>query len=212
MKRYLIAGLLVWVPLGVTFMVIKFLVDLLDKTMLLIPAQYRPEALFGMHIPGLGVLIAAVIVLGTGMFVAHLFGNKLVDVWERFLARIPLVRSIYASVKQLMETVFSSGGQSFRKVLMIEYPRKGLWTLALQSSSDIGEAQAKTGEDVINVFVPTTPNPTSGFFIIVPKKDIIELEMSVDDGLKMIMSAGVVVPKRKPAELPQPAGIPGQGA
>jgi uncharacterized membrane protein len=209
MKRYLIAGLLVWVPLGVTVMVIKFLVDLLDKTLLLIPVHYRPEALFGFHVPGLGVVISAIIVLGTGMFVAHFFGNKLVNLWERFLARIPLVRTIYASVKQLMETVFSSTGQSFRKVLLIEYPRKGLWTLALQSSSDIGEAQAKTGEEVINVFVPTTPNPTSGFFIIVPKKDVIELEMSVDDGLKMIMSAGVVVPKPKSGKL---AELPGAGA
>jgi len=201
MKRYLIAGLLVWVPLGVTFIVIRFLVDLLDKSLLLVPLRYRPETLFGVHIPGLGVLISAIIVLGTGMFVAHLFGNKLVALWERFLARIPLVRSIYSSVKQMMETVFSTGGQSFRKVLLIEYPRKGLWTVALQSSTDIGEAQSKVGEEVINIFVPTTPNPTSGFFMIIPRKDVIELDMSVDDGLKMIMSAGVVVPKPRSAKL-----------
>jgi uncharacterized membrane protein len=210
MKRYLIAGLLVWVPLGVTFMVIKFLVDLLDKSMLLIPPSYRPEALLGMHIPGLGVVISAIIVLSTGMFVAHFFGNKLIAVWERFLARIPLVRTIYISVKQLLETIFSSTGQSFRKVLLIEYPRRGVWTLALQASADAGEAQARTGMEVINVFVPTTPNPTSGFFLIVPKKDVIELDMSVDDGLKMIMSAGVVVPKWKDRS-PELTGSPGPG-
>lgn len=215
MKRYLIAGLLVWVPLGVTFIVIRFLVELLDNSLLLVPARYRPDALFGVHIPGLGVVLSAVIVVGTGMFVAHLFGNKLVALWERFLARIPLVRSVYSSVKQMMETVFSTGGQSFRKVLLIEYPRKGLWTVALQSSTDVGEAQAKVGEEVVNIFVPTTPNPTSGFFMIIPKKDVIELDMSVDDGLKMIMSAGVVVPKPKPTKLEQLGGgkgKPPQGA
>lgn len=208
MKRYLIAGLLVWVPLGVTFIVIRFLVDLLDKTLLLVPVRYRPEALFGFHVPGLGVLISAIVVIGTGMFVAHFFGSKLVALWERLLARIPLVRSIYSSVKQMMETIFSTGGQSFRKVILVEYPRKGLWTVALQASTEIGEAQAKTGEEVINIFVPTTPNPTSGFFIIAPKKDIIELDMSVDDGLKMIMSAGVVVPKPKAAKLAELGSSP----
>lgn len=194
MKRYLIAGLLVWVPLGVTFMVIKFLVDMLDKSLLLIPLKYRPETLIGIDIPGLGVVISAIIVLSTGMIVANLFGKRMVAFWESFLARIPLVRSIYSSVKQILETVFSSGGQAFRKVVMLEYPRKGLWTLAFQSSSDVGEAQHKTGTEVMNVFIPTTPNPTSGFFIMVPKSDVIELDMSLDDGLKMIISAGVVVP------------------
>lgn len=114
--------------------------------------------------------------------------------WESLLARIPLVRSVYASVKQITETLFSSTGQSFRKVLLIEYPRRELWTLAFQTSTDIGEAQSKTGEDVVNVYVPTTPNPTSGFFLMVPRKDIIELDMSVDDGLKMLISMGVMVP------------------
>ena len=203
MKRYLIAGLLVWVPLGVTFIVIKFLVDLMDKVLLLLPASYRPEALIGMNIPGLGVLISAVLVITTGMVVAHLFGNKLVDVWESLLGRIPLVRSIYVSVKQIMETVLSSE-KAFRKVLLVEYPRRGMWTLAFQGSRDIGEAQFKTGEDVVNIFVPTTPNPTSGFYIIVPRKDVIELDMSIDDGLKMIMSAGVVVPKWQPPVASEP--------
>lgn len=194
MKRYLIAGLLVWVPLGVTVIVIKFLVELMDQTLTWLPAEYQPEALLGFYIPGIGVVLAVVIVLGTGMIVANLFGRKLVSLWESILTSIPLVRTIYSSVKQILETVFSSG-QSFRKVLLIQYPRKGLWTLAFQSGTTRGEAQAKTGSEIINVFVPTTPNPTSGFFIMVPRDDVIELDMSVDDGLKMIISAGVMVPE-----------------
>jgi len=198
MKRYLIAGLLVWVPLGVTVMVIKLLVGIMDQTLLWLPESYRPETLLGFHLPGLGVVLSVIIVLGTGVIVANLFGRKLVDVWENVLARIPLVRTIYASVKQILETVFSSG-QSFRKVLLVEYPRKGLWTLAFQSSTSQGEAQIKTGQEIINVFIPTTPNPTSGFFIMVPRSDVVELDMDVDDGLKMIISAGVMVPVWKPA-------------
>lgn len=167
----------------------------MDNTLLLIPKNYRPEELFGFNIPGLGVVISVVLVLGTGIIVANLFGRKIIAMWENFLARIPLVRSIHSSVKQILETLFSSKGQSFRKVLLVEYPRRGMWTLAFQSSTEIGEAQCKTGvPSIINVFVPTTPNPTSGFFIMLPKEDVIELKMSVDDGLKMIMSAGVVVP------------------
>lgn len=194
MKRYLVAGLLVWVPLGVTVMVINFLVGIMDKTLLWLPEHYRPDNLLGFHVPGLGVVLSVIIVLSTGIVVANLFGRKLVQVWEKMLARIPLVRTIYASVKQILETVFSSG-QAFRKVLLIEYPRKGLWTLAFQSGKTRGEAQTKTGVEVINVFIPTTPNPTSGFFIMVPRTDVVELDMSVDDGLKMIISAGVMVPE-----------------
>lgn len=198
MKRYLIAGLLVWVPLGVTFMVIKLLAGIMDRTLVLLPEAYRPDQLLGIHIPGLGVVLVTIVVLITGMVVANLFGRKLVSLWESLLAQIPLVRSIYTGVKQILETVFSSNDQSFRKVLLVEYPRAGLWTLAFQSSTTVGEAQVKTGHDVVNVFIPTTPNPTSGFFIMVPREDVIELEMSVDDGLKMIISAGVVVPDWQP--------------
>jgi uncharacterized membrane protein len=194
MKRYLIAGLLVWVPLGVTVMVVRLLVGFMDQTLVLLPAKYQPDNLLGFHIPGLGVVLSVIIVLSTGIVVANLFGRKLVQLWENMLARIPLVRTIYAGVKQILETVFSSG-QSFRKVLLVEYPRKGLWTLGFQSGTTRGEAQAKTGVEVINVFIPTTPNPTSGFFIMVPRDEVIELDMNVDDGLKMIISAGVVVPE-----------------
>jgi uncharacterized membrane protein len=178
----------------VTVLVVQLFIDLLDGSMLLIPPQYHPEALFGFSIPGLGVLLSIIIILFTGMIAANFFGKQLVAAWESLLARIPLVRSVYSSVKQITETLFSSSGQSFRKVLLVEYPRREMWTLAFQTSTDIGEAQRKTGEDVVNVYVPTTPNPTSGFFIMIPKKDVIELEMSVDDGLKMLISMGVMVP------------------
>jgi uncharacterized membrane protein len=196
-RRYLITGLLVWLPLGVTLLVLKLLIDMMDQTLLILPAAYHPDHLLGFHIPGLGVVLSVAVVLSTGIVMAHFFGQQIVDVWESVLNRIPLVRSIYASVKQLSETLLSSGGQSFRKVLLIEYPRKGLWTLAFQTGTEVGEAQARTGEEVINVYVPTTPNPTSGFFLMVPRRDVVELDMSVDEGLKMIISMGVVVPKRR---------------
>jgi len=198
LRRYIMAGLLVWLPLGVTIMVVKMLVDLMDRTVLLLPEHLRPDQLLGVHIPGLGVIISVLVVLVTGIIVANLFGRKLVEGWESLLARIPLVRSIYSAVKQIAETMFSSSGQSFRKVLLVEYPRKGLWTLAFQTGTTSGEAQCKTGREVINIYVPTTPNPTSGFFIMVPKDEVVELEMSVDEGLRMIISMGSVVPN--PAE------------
>jgi len=195
LKRYLIAGLLVWLPLGVTIAVIKFLVDLFDQSLLLIPLAYRPETLLGVDIPGIGVVLSFLLILLTGFVVANFLGSKLVAIWESFLSRIPLVRSIYNAVKQIAEAVFGSGDQMFEKAYLIEYPRKGLWTLAFQTGTHQGEAQQKTEMgDTVNLFVPTTPNPTSGFFIMASRHEIIELEMSVDDALKMVISGGVVVP------------------
>ncbi len=200
LKRYLIAGILIWLPLGVTVLVVRLFIEMMDRTVLLLPVDYRPEALLGFSIPGFGILLALVIILVTGMIAANLFGRRLVVLWEAILSRIPLVRSVYSSVKQLAETVFSSNGQSFRKVLLLEYPRRGLWTLAFQTGTDVGEAQSRTGQDVINVYVPTTPNPTSGFFLMVPREDVQILDMSVDEGLKMIISMGVVVPDQVKAD------------
>lgn len=194
LRRYLTAGLLVWVPLGVTILIIKFLVDLMDQTLLFLPEDYRPQRILGFHVPGLGVVLALTVVFVTGVVVANFFGRRLVHLGELIVARIPLVRSIYSSVKQLMETVFSNSGASFRKVVLVEYPRPGLWTVAFLTGEAQGEAQRKTGQDVVNIYVPTTPNPTSGFFLIARRKDLVELDMSVDEGLKMILSAGVVVP------------------
>lgn len=208
LKRYLIAGLLVWLPLGVTIAVMMFLVNFFDQTLLLVPQAYRPENLVGFKIPGLGVLLAFSVIVLTGMLVANLLGSKMVSLWEGFLARIPLVRSIYTAVKQIAEAVFGSGEQTFQKVYLIQYPRVGLWTLAFQTSKQAGEAQMRTGlTEVVNLFVPTTPNPTSGFFLMASKSEIIELEMSVDDALKMVISGGVVVPPYKPKSVKPDADV-----
>ncbi len=193
-RRYLVAGLLVWVPLGVTVWVVRSLINWMDGSLLLIPEPYRPENLLGFPVPGLGVLLSLLILFVTGILAANFFGRSLVGVWERLLARIPLVRSVYSGTKQLAETLFSGGGESFRKVLLVEFPRRGLWTLAFQTANDLGEAQEKIGGSVINVYIPTTPNPTGGYFVMVRSEDVVELEMSVDDGLKVILSMGAVVP------------------
>ena len=195
LRRYLAAGLLVWVPLGITVLIVGFLVDLMDQSMLLLPEAYRPESFFGFRIPGLGVVLTLAVVLGTGMIVANFFGRKLVAFWEGILARIPLVRSIYSSAKQVAETVFSDTTRSFREVVMLQYPRKGMWTLAFVTGEGIRQAHEQTGEDMISVYVPTTPNPTSGFFLMVPQGDVVKLDITVDDGLKLILSTGVLVPK-----------------
>ncbi len=194
-RRYLVAGLLVWVPLGVTLFLLKVLVDLMDQTLLLLPPPYRPDALFGFHIPGLGILLSLAVLLVTGVLAANLVGRQLVHLWESILQRIPFVRSIYSAAKNFAEIVLTDANQSFNKVLLIEYPRKGLYSLCFQTSTYLGEVQARTGEDVICVFVPTTPNPTSGLILMVPKSDVIELEMEVEDALKMVVSLGVVVPR-----------------
>lgn len=196
LRKYIAAGLLVWVPLGVTVLIIKFLVELMDKSLLLIPAAYRPEQLIGFKIPGLGLVLVLFVVLLTGVIVANIFGRSLVQLGEKLLNRIPLVRSIYYGVKQVMETMFSGAGKSFRKVVMIEYPRKGIWTLAFLTGDAMHAASEATGKKMINVFVPTTPNPTSGFFLMLPEEDVMDININVDDGLKMIISAGVVVPKQ----------------
>ena len=199
LRRYIIAGLLIWLPLGVTLLVFKLLVGLVEQLIALVPRQYHPESLLGLEIPYFDVILTViamfVITVLTGLIVTNFFGRKLVKLWESILGRIPVVRSIYQSAKQIAETVFSSTGKSFRKVLLIEYPRKGLYTLAFQTGNSAGEVQAKTGEEVTTVFIPTTPNPTSGFIILVPTKDVIELDMNVDEALKMVISLGMVEPQ-----------------
>jgi|TARA_B100000953_G_scaffold102364_1_gene83986 uncharacterized membrane protein len=194
LRRIIIAGLLVWLPLGITVFIIKILIDLLSRTYLLIPEALRPENLFGVTIPGFGIIMAVIILFGTGLVAANYLGKTLVETWEKFLDKIPLVRSIYAPLKTFAELVLSDQTQSFSKVLLIQYPRKGLYSLCFQTSKDVGEIQEKSGVDVVCVFIPTTPNPTSGYIILIPKDEVIELDMSVEDALKMIISLGVVVP------------------
>ena len=194
LRRYLVAGLLIWAPLAVTFLLLRFAVNVMDKTLAVIPLQYRPEELLGFHIPGLGVILTFIVLLITGMLAANFVGRYVVGGWESLLDRIPIVRTIYGGAKNFAEIVFSDSNDSFKQVLLIEYPRKGLYSLAFQTSSELGEVQARTGEDVVCCFVPTTPNPTSGFVIMVPRGDIQVLDMEVDEALKMIISLGVVVP------------------
>jgi uncharacterized membrane protein len=201
MRRYLVAGLLVWLPLGMTLLMVRLLVNWLDGVLLLLPPMYRPDALLGFSIPGLGVVLSVVVVLVTGILVANFFGRRLVALWERLLARIPFVRSIYSASKQLTETMFADSSQSFRKVVLVEFPRREVWTLAFLTGNDSGEVQHKLGRSLTNIYVPTTPNPTGGYFVMVPEEDIIELDMSVDDALKMILSMGSVVPSEKVDEL-----------
>ena len=205
LRRYLVAGILVWVPLAVTYLLLKFAVNIMDRTLLLIPAPYRPDALLGFHVPGLGVILAVVVLLLTGLLAANFVGRAFVGGWESLMDRIPFVRAIYSGAKNFAELVFSDSSQSFKKVLLIEYPRKGVYSLAFQTATDLGEVQGRTGGEVVCCFVPTTPNPTSGLIIIVPKKDVIVLDMDVDEALKMIISLGVVIPtwsKAQTAELP----------
>ena len=198
LRRYIIAGLLVWLPLAVTYQLLKFVVGQmdgwLDKAFMLLPTGFHPDELLGISIPGLGVIFTVVLLVLTGMFAANFVGRAFVNGWESLLDRIPVVRAIYSAVKKFAEMVFSDKSNSFKKVLLIQYPRKGLYSLAFQTSDELGEVQGRTGDEVICTFVPTTPNPTSGFIIIVPRKDIIELDMEVDEALKMIISLGVVVP------------------
>ena len=184
LKRYFLAGLLVWLPIIITLYVIGFLVSLLDQTVNILPPSYRPDVLLGMHIPGFGVVLSLLVLFLTGMLVTNFLGRKLVALWEKILARIPLVRSIYSSSKQVIETLFSSNGQAFRKVLLVEYPRQGCWSIAFQTGSGTMELRDQEGQELITLFVPTTPNPTSGFLIVVPKDAVLELQMSVDDALK----------------------------
>ncbi|MEP7247523.1 MAG: DUF502 domain-containing protein [Gammaproteobacteria bacterium] len=193
LRRYLVAGLLVWLPILASLWVITFIVNLMDRTLLLLPVAYRPEALFGFPLPGLGIVFALVIVLITGLMVTNLIGRRIVRYWDGIIRRIPLVRSIHGGVKSFAESMFSTSS-SFRTVVMIEYPRVGMWSIGFITADDVGEISQKTGVPHACVYVPTTPNPTAGFIMMVPKSDVVELEMSVDAAMKMIITCGVVMP------------------
>jgi len=193
LRRYLVAGVLVWLPILASIWVITFIVGLTDSIFVLLPAAYRPEALVGFPLPGLGIVIALIVLLVTGLMVTNLIGKRLVQYWDGLMRRIPLVRSIHGGVKSFAESVFSTNN-SFRKVVMIQYPRLGIWTIGFVTSDDVQEISAKTGTQHACVYVPTTPNPTSGFIVLLPKTEIVELEMSVDAAMKMIITCGVVVP------------------
>ena len=198
LRRYLIAGLLVWVPLGITIWVLAFLINTLDQTLLLLPESIRPEALFGFRIPGLGVVLSAAILLLTGAIAANFFGARLILIWESVLGRIPFVKSIYSSVKQVSDTLLSEKGNAFRKALLVEYPYPGSWTIAFLTGAPAAEIADDLAGEHVSVYVPTTPNPTSGYFLMLPRSRVHELDMTVDEALKYIISMGVVVPRPHP--------------
>ncbi|MFA9439022.1 DUF502 domain-containing protein [Uliginosibacterium sp. sgz301328] len=203
MKKYLITGLLVWVPLAITVWVLQLVISTLDSTLLLLPIELRPSRWLGFQVWGMGTLISLAIVMLTGVVASNLLGQRLVQFWEALLSRIPVVKSIYSSVKQVSDTLLGPGGQAFRKALLVQYPREGSWTIAFQTGAPGGEVADALGHNLISVYVPTTPNPTSGFFLMMRRDQVIELDMSVDAALKYIISMGVVVPEHhKQAHLP----------
>ena len=194
MKKYLITGLLIWIPLVITLWVLKLVVDVLDQTLLLLPPEFRTENWLGLHVPGMGVVMTLVIVFLTGLFATNLLGARLVQWWHLIVHRIPVVNSIYSSVKQISDTLFSSSGQAFRKALLVRWPHEGMWTIAFLTGVPGGDLVNHLKGDYISVYVPTTPNPTGGYFVVVARKDVIELDMSVDEALKYIISMGVAPP------------------
>ena len=202
MKRYFITGLLIWAPLGITIWVLSFILGMMDQSIMLLPTEWQPRNHLGFHIPGLGALMTLLIVFLTGLLTANFIGQRLVRWWEALLHRIPVVRSVYQSVKQISDTVFSPSGQAFRQAVLLQYPRQGSWTIGFLTGKPGGEIADYLSGEMVSLYVPTTPNPTSGFFLMVPKADVIELDMSVEDALKYLISMGVVAPAALPVRTP----------
>ncbi len=194
LRNYFISGLLFWIPLALSVIVIKFSLEFINE---LVPTKYLPETLFNLNtdFPGSGIVLVLLVILITGVIVSNFLGRKLVALWERILNKIPGFRNVYNVLKKVSDTVFNSSTESFRKAFLIQYPSKGIWVIAFQSGDYKGEAESIIGEEMINLFVPTTPNPTSGFFVMMPKKDVFELNMTVEEAFKIVISAGVVIPK-----------------
>ncbi|HEY7673950.1 MAG TPA: DUF502 domain-containing protein [Burkholderiales bacterium] len=195
MKKYLITGLLIWIPLAITIWVLELIVSTMDQSLLLLPPQYQPQALFGYQIPGLGAVLTVLVVLVTGVLASNILGQRLVLFGEKIVGRIPVVKSIYSGVKQVSDTLFAPGGQAFRKALLVQYPREGSWTIAFLTGQPGGDVANHLHGEYLSVYVPTTPNPTSGFFLMMRKAEIVELDMSVDEALKYVISMGVVPPQ-----------------
>ncbi|MGC1816491.1 MAG: DUF502 domain-containing protein [Casimicrobiaceae bacterium] len=195
MKRYLIAGLLVWVPLGITMWVVHWLLTSIDQILLVLPRNLQPRALIGFDIPGLGVVVAFLILLATGVVAANFFGQRVIRGWESLLGRIPFVKSIYSSVKQVSDTLLSKKGNAFRKALLVEFPRPGSWTIAFLTGTPAASVAPHLPGEHVSVYVPTTPNPTGGYFLMLPRSQVRELDMTVDEALKYIISMGVVAPR-----------------
>ena len=202
-KRYFITGLLIWVPLVITGWVLSLIVSTLDQSLRLLPTSIHPQTLLGFAVPGAGAVLTLVMILLTGLLAANFIGQKLVVWWEKLLARIPVVNSVYNSVKQVSDTLFSPNGNAFRKALLVQYPREGSWTVAFLTGAPGGDIVNHLQGEHVSVYVPTTPNPTSGFFLMMSAKDVVELDMTVDEALKYIISMGVVAPPSRPRTIPK---------
>ncbi|HZT61628.1 MAG TPA: DUF502 domain-containing protein [Burkholderiales bacterium] len=201
MKKILITGLLIWIPLAITLWVLELIVSTMDQSLLLLPPQYQPHTLIGYQIPGLGALLTVVVVFVTGALASNILGRRLLRFWEGILGRIPVVKTIYSGVKQVSDTLFAPGGQAFSKALLVQYPREGSWTIAFLTGRPGGDVANHLRGDYVSVYVPTTPNPTSGFFLMMPRAEVIELDMTVDDALKYVISMGVVSPDTPAARI-----------
>jgi uncharacterized membrane protein len=196
-KRYFVTGLLLWVPIGITLWVLSLVISAMDQSLALLPARWNPREFIGLDVPGLGAILTLLIIFATGVLTANLVGGKMVTWGEQVLSRIPIVRSVYSSVKQVSDTILSPNGNAFRKALLVEYPRKGAWTIAFLTgvpTDDLHEAAGQDPAELVSVYVPTTPNPTSGFFLMMRRDETVELDMTVDAALKYIVSMGVVSP------------------
>jgi uncharacterized membrane protein len=201
-RNYLIGGLLIWIPIMITVWVVRFLSGILDNSLVLLPPPWRPEALFGTYVPGLGIVLSLLLLFLTGVLVKNLFGGQMVAGLESLVRRVPIVGAVYAGAKTFSETVLTDKGTSFKQVLIVEFPRRGAWSIGFLTAENLEEVRARTGEDMISVFVPTTPNPTTGFIIVVKRSEVVFLDMSVDEAFKMILTLGVVAPKwrKNPAD------------
>jgi uncharacterized membrane protein len=196
LRKYLIAGLLVWIPLAVTVFIVRVVISLLDRTILLLPENYQPENLWGFTLPGMGLIFAVVILILTGALASNLLGRTLVDVWEKILGRIPLIRNVYNALKQITTTLLARDNKAFRKVVLVQFPDQNMWSMGFLTNPDIRIDSDRFEEDMVAVFISTTPNPTTGFLIIVPSREVIEVDLSIEEAFKMIMSIGVVVPDK----------------
>ncbi len=208
MRKYLVTGLLIWIPLVITIWVLDLIVATMDQSLQLLPMQLHPRAWLGYDIPGLGALLSIAVVVLTGVAARNFIGERLLLYWEGLLGRIPIVRSIYSSVKQVSDTILSPSGQAFRQALLVQYPRSGVWTIGFLTGSPADEVRRHIDVDMISVYVPTTPNPTSGFFLMMPRVETVELNMSVDQALKYVVSMGVVAPPDRGAPLPEASATP----
>jgi uncharacterized membrane protein len=199
MRKYFITGLLILVPLAITAWVLNLVISTMDQSLLIVPERWQPRTLFGFDIPGLGTILTILIVFITGLLTSNFLGNYVVRMWEKVLQRIPIVNSLYSSVKQVSDTLFSSSGNAFRKAVLVPYPHPQSWTIAFLTGAPGGDVKNHLVGDYVSVYVPTTPNPTSGFFLMMARSDVVELDMTVDAALKYIVSMGVVAPEHVPA-------------